>query len=504
MNSVKDPSKNKSLRAILSLSRQSVAYGVGMLGSQLIIYVMLPFLTRYMPQEEYGVVSVITALYAFLNMLTNAGLPAATFRYYNETADEKDRRVTVGASQLLFFLFAFIPALLLLLFAGPVSILLLNSDKYSMVLRLVAGYLVVDSMNTFGTVILRIEVRPLIASIHSIILITCRTGLALLFVIGHDMGVFGYWLGHLIGEAIGLALMIWFIRRKINFEVSWGRVWALAKFGFPLIPATLSMTILRLADRYIIGSLAGLDQVAIYDVGYKVGSIIVLLIAPFRTAWIPYAFSIAQKPDAQKTYRDVLTYLTAGCIFLILGVITFRVELVDLIAPVSYAGAVVTVGWVAASQLFLAVYHIFSIGPMVANKTRHLAWVALAAGGINMLLNILLIPSIGILGAGIATFAGYLILATLTYLISRDGFAIPIDWKRLSRLLLASVVVALAVLAVENISFITWSKIVLKAFILTLFPIILLIVGFVSRAQGREALNLGRSMMKKRSMRDRE
>jgi len=497
MNPVESP-KNKSLRAILSLSWQSIAYGVGTLGSQLIVYVMLPFLTRYMSQEEYGVVTVVTALYAFLNMLTNAGLPFATFRYYNESKDEADQRLTLGSSQLLFFLFAFVPAVVILLFSKPVSALLLGSEQHALMLQLAAWYLVVDSMNTYGTVILRIEVRPIVASIHSILLITCRTGLALLFVISYDMGGAGYWLGHLIGEAIGLALMIWFVRKKISIQISRHKIWELIKFGMPLIPATLSMTVLRLADRYIIGALVGLDQAAIYDVGYKVGSIIVVLITPFRTAWVPYAFSITQKPDAQKTYRDVLTYLVAGCTFLILGVIIFRAELVNFTAPASYAGAVVTVSWVAISQLFLAVYQIFSIGPMVRNNTRDLAWTAMLAGGVNLLLNFILIPFIGILGAAIATFIGYLTLAVLTYLVGRRVFTFPVDWNRLIRLVLASLFIGIGLSLVEGHIVYPWTRIVIKTIGLLSFPIILLLVGFINQAQGRELLSLGVSIMNKK------
>ncbi len=474
-----------------------MAYGIGILGSQLIIYVMLPFLTRYMPQEEYGVVSVITAMYAFLNNLTNAGLPSATFRYFNAGQDANDQRITIGAAQFLFFIFAFLPAMGILLFPKPISTLLLGSGQYALVFQTVACFLVVSSMNTFGSVILRIRVRPFASSIHDIILITCKTGLTLLLVIAYDQGVLGYWLGQLIGEFIGLMFMIWFIHRDIVFEVSRERIWDLVKFGFPLIPATLSMNILRLFDRYIIGALAGLEQVAVYDVGYKVGTLILFLIIPFRTAWIPFAFSVANKPEAPKIFRDVLTYIAAGCTFLILGVIAFRVEIINIIAPATYSEALTVVGWVAVSQLFLAAYHIFSIGPMVKDKTRDLAWTALTAAGINLLLNFILIPLIGILGAAIATFVGYLILAILTYNLGRQVITISIDWKRLSRLLLSSGLIILALLAIDDFVTPQWTRIIFKALGLSLFPVILLLLGFISPAQSREFFELGKSMVNK-------
>jgi O-antigen/teichoic acid export membrane protein len=489
---------NRSLRALLSLSWQSLAYGIGVLGSQLIIYLMLPFLTRYMPQEEYGVISVIISLYAFLNMLTNAGLPPATFRFYNDTTDEQDRRFTLGSSQFLFFLFAIIPATVVLLYSKPISTLLLGADRYALALQLAACFLIVDTLNIFGGVILRIQVRPLLSSIHSIITIGCEMGMAILFVTVYNMGVVGYWLGYLIGGSIGLAFMLWFVRKAIVFDTSWKKIVELMKFGVPLIPAAVSMTVLRVADRYIIGSLAGLPQVAVYDVGYKAGSIIVLLIAPFRAAWAPFAFSISQKPEAPRVYRDVLTYLSAGCSFLILGVIAFRFELIHIMAPASYDNAVAVVSWVAASQLFLAIYLVLSIGLMINKKTYHLAWIAVFAGGLNLLLNFALIPFIGILGAAISTFVSYAALAISAYFVGKSSFDIQVDWRRLGKLSLVIGLVALVILAAEHSTASGWTEIVIKVAGLLSFPILLFLIRFVN-LEWKDLLDAGKKWLAKKS-----
>ncbi len=496
--------KNKSLRAILSLSWQSVAYGIGTLGSQLLVYFMLPFLTRYMSQEEYGVVSVITAAFAFLNMLTNAGLPQATFRYFNNIKDENEQQITIGTSQILFFLLSALPAAGILLFPKPISFLLLGSNQYASTLQLVACYLVFESMNTFGTIVLRIEVRALMSSIHSIILIACKTGLALIFVIVYDMGVRGYWLGHLTGSFLGLLFMVWLIRKRVVLQISWKRLWDLSKFGIPLIPASLSMTTLRLADRYIISALAGFDQVAIYDVGYKVGTMILFLIIPFRTAWIPFAFSIADKPEASKTYRDVFTYITAGCSFLILFVIAFRVEIVNIVAPASYNTASIIVGWIAISQIFLSAYHVFSIGPMISNKPGELAWAALSAAGLNLLLNFLLIPYIGILGAAIATLVGYAGLAVFTYLIGKRSFNLSVDWARVGKLILAVGPVLLGIVAIEHFPMTVWLQLAFKILGLLAFPILLLLIGFMSLDQIRDTFAIMKSVLNRKLSTSRE
>ena len=487
-----------SLRALLSLSWHSVAYGIGILGSQLIIYVTLPFLTRYMPREEYGVIAVITALYALLNTLTNAGLPAATYRFYADAQSEQDKKIVLGGSQFLFLSFAVIPAALILIFPAGTSTLLLGSDHYGRVLQAVAGLLMVDTFNSFGTVILRVEVRALTSSIHSIILIACKTALALLFVIRYDMGVFGYWLGQFIGEFIGFLIMAWLVRRSISFQLARHQIWELLKFGMPLMPAMLSTTILKLSDRYIVGWLVGLEQAAIYDVGYKIGSLILILVTPFRAAWMPFAFSISQKPEASRIYRDVLTYLTAGCSFMILTVYAFRVDFIRIMAPDSYVSGANVVGLVAISNLFYTAYLVFSIGPMIGKKTQQLAWIAVSAGLANLLLNFVLIPIMGILGAAIATFVGYGLLALLALFKARQSIDIRIDLMRMRQLALTTAPSLLVILTAEWLAFSMLIEIALKIIGLLLFPALVFVTRFVKLTDLRELINMGRNMMGKR------
>ena len=91
---------NKSLRSLLSLSGQTVAYGVGFYSKQIAVYLTLPLLTSLMTQEEYGIVSIVTSFYLVLNTLTNIGLPLATFRLYNDSDEEDHQQNILGSSQV--------------------------------------------------------------------------------------------------------------------------------------------------------------------------------------------------------------------------------------------------------------------------------------------------------------------------------------------------------------------------------------------------------------------
>ena len=150
----------KSLRSLLSLSGQLVAYGIGFVGRQLVTLITLPLITNLVSQEDFGIISIITSFYIVCNTITNMGLPSATFRFYNDKQDPNQQNEVLGTSQTLFFLLAFVLAVIIVVFSGTVSNLLLGSREYSLVIRLVALLVVVETMNYYGAILLRLHTRP--------------------------------------------------------------------------------------------------------------------------------------------------------------------------------------------------------------------------------------------------------------------------------------------------------------------------------------------------------
>jgi len=176
--------------------------------------------------------------------------------------------------------------------------------------------------------------------------------------------------------------------------------------------------------------------------------------------------------------------------------------LVNFIAPKSYANATVIISLVAVSQLFLAVYHVFSVALLIQNRTYDLVWATLFAVATNLLINFTLIPRIGILGAAVATLGAYMILAISTRYQGRNIFPIPIDWSRMGKLFLSSGIELILMFFIEIIPTTHIIIFVLKALCLMSFPLILIAVGFISFAQSKEIFSLGKGIINKRLVKD--
>jgi len=95
--------------------------------------------------------------------------------------------------------------------------------------------------------------------------------------------------------------------------------------------------------------------------------------------------------------------------------------LIRLFGGAKYLSAASTVGWIAWAFAAFASYTVMSNYFALRRDTRALAGLVLASVLVNLVLNVLLIPRLGIQGSGIALFISYAALAAVTYFPARHA-----------------------------------------------------------------------------------
>lgn len=489
-------------RSLLSLSWQSMAYGLGQFGRGLVLYLILPILTRFLGPAEYGVIALVASFITFTDVVSDAGLPSATFRLYHEQDDAQYRRRVLGSSVLLFVIYAVAMATAVYFLSDRLAGWILADAGRASLMQVGAVLMVFMTLFSFGQILYRIQVRPLTNSVAVIFLIVLQTGLSLIFVGLLGLGAYGYWWGQLLGSAIALAFMVISLRHSLHFSISRAEMSALTRYALPMIPASLSLWALRLIDRPMILHFYDLRAVGIYDLGYKVASLLLIAITPFNAAWPAFSFSHMRDDDAPQLYRDVLTGIATLSTILGLAIFALRRELVLLFGSPQYIQATEVVGWVVIAQIALSLFPILSIGPRITKKTTTIAWLSGAAAISNITLNFVLLPRYGIVGAAMATMIGYVILAGATYFAGQREFHFPLDYRRLGKLVLAAVLSIVYVLVIETVVSGSLLAFALKALSVGLFVGLLLAMRFVRVSQLREIARfaLGRLAQRKKSL----
>ena len=195
----------------------------------------------------------------------------------------------------------------------------------------------------------------------------------------------------------------------------------------------------------------------------------------FQLAWPAFAYSIKDDREARRTYSYVLTYLLFATCWLSLGLSVLAPWLVRILATHHFHRSAEAVPLLCFATAAYSGYSVLAIGIGRMRQTQFNWLVSGFAALVNVVLNVILIPPYGMIGAAIATLAAYVALFFGMWLRSRRVYAVPYQWRRIGTL--AAAAVGLTLLGRELGS-------LPVAILLTLvYPLVLLPLGFYQPAE---------------------
>ena len=321
------------------------------------------------------------------------------------------------------------------------------------------------------TSLFRVEERSVAFVTASLANILLTIGMTLLLVVALDQGPIGVIVGNFTGTLIVYAALIGYRREQLGLQFDRSLLREMNRFGVPLIPTALFLWVTNFSDRLFLVRLADTTEVGLYSVGVRIASAMVLLLTAFRLAWPAFAYSIEDEREARRTYAFVLTYLVLVTTWVATGLALLSPWIVDWIAAPAFAESSRVVGPLAFAAVAFGAYIVVVIGVGRARRTQFNWVVTGAAAGVNVALNLILIPRYGMMGAAVATIAAYATMFAGMSWWAQRIYPVPYQWRRV--VTAAAVGVALVVagkLLDANLA---------VAFVLALaYPLALAFVGF--------------------------
>lgn len=462
------------------LATTGAAYTAASIVSKLIAVALLPLYTRYLSVEDYGAAEVMFAAVVTASIVVRLGMIEALLRFYYKE-DEDPARVVAGSFAALFWL-ATLAALVALPFAEPISEALLGESAPDLA-RISIGGLWVLTMNEYLLTLFRLEERARAFFTTTIVNVLLAIALTVVLVVGAGEGAKGLLIGSYGSGAVVVAALLVVHRKRLalRFEVPLMR--RLMRFGLPTMPAELSLYGLNFVDRIILSRSAGLAEVGLYSLAVKFAQGVNVLVRGFQLAWPPLAYSIRDDDEARSTYAAVVTWFVAACAFVVTGLWLLSRQIVRVLAAPKFFDAHEAIGLVATGVTLYALYMVLVVILGRTGRTEFNFPATLAALAANIALNLLLIPPLGIVGAGLALVASYLVVLALMYGFTQRLFPVPYEWARLARLaLVPAALIGLAELLLPTDGF---AALVLRVAFWLLFPLGLLATGFFTASERR-------------------
>ena len=190
-------------------------------------------------------------------------------------------------------------------------------------------------------------------------------------------------------------------------------------FGAPFLMFDFSTIILNLSDRFFIEHFLGISETGIYGIGSLVGSLVLIginsLLNVFRPIIYEKTSSYAQeKPSLRKISTQYLITLLIITLFLVL--VLNKIIFLYFIDAKFYASQEIV--WTIACGFFFWGLHSFYLSYFIfEKKTKTIFIVSILSISLNLVLNYIMIPKFGVIGAGYATLATYFLGGIIVYLL---------------------------------------------------------------------------------------
>ncbi|HEV8480284.1 MAG TPA: oligosaccharide flippase family protein [Candidatus Eisenbacteria bacterium] len=407
--------------AIGRLAGDSVLYGLGTALGRVFQIALVPILTRVFSPAEYGVVDLVMTVSVLATMITVSGMDAALARSFYEAPDTEARRRKATTSALHRLVFGTLMGGLVVLFARPLSTVLLDSPSYVKYVRILGLAIPFSSFYLFANEALRVTFQPAKYIGLNALNMALVGALTLWFVLVLKYSVAGVFWARVLSDAItalaGLVLLRHTLTRRGGTLAD---LKSMLAYGAPLLPVTFIYYVLTYADRQILLRFGMLASVGIYAVAVKVAAPLLIAVTAFQLAWGPSAFAAAERPDHPRVFSRVLDLYVAGATTLALVVGLLAPELVRLFAPRPYWGAAQATGLLALATVAQGAYQIAALGVNLARKNYWLIVTTGLAALVTVGLGILFVRPWGVTGVAWATLIGFSLSTIFLYLKSQS------------------------------------------------------------------------------------
>lgn len=393
-------------------------YGFGSVMSKVIPFIMLPVISRLLPSSEYyGMNDIVNIFISFGSAIAMMGLYDAMYRFYFDKEDTTYRKEICSSALFAVVVTGFVILILTLLFQRQLSELLFSNLVYAPLVIIGGLNIWVTCINTILTAPTRMRNQRLryigIQTIFPII----SFGLSIMLILKGDY-VYALPAAALFSNIV--VCLIFFILNRDDFSIKCFdivKLKSMLHFGVPLMPVFISFWALSSVGNIMITSSWGLEYTGIYAAAGKLASVSQLIYSAFSGGWQYFAFSTMKDRDYVELISKVFDYLSGVSFFATSALVLVIKPLFLIILPIEY-----TEGIKVAPALFLAPLILmlrqtigmhFQVRKMSILGTSTIGFGAAVA----IVLYFLLIPCIGIIGAAIASLAGYVAALILTIVI---------------------------------------------------------------------------------------
>ena len=225
----------------------------------------------------------------------------------------------------------------------------------------------------------------------------------------------------LFGELVAAAYLAVPLFRGASWSPDLPRAWSIFRASVPLIIGQALRALINVFDVVLLALLIGEVAVGLYTAAYRICFLVMLIAHSLQVAYLPDLSRAAHRSAARagELVNRALEFSAALAVPMAVGGIVLASPLlVHLFGP-EYGEGAEAFRLLLVSLAFIFLHGVFGLTLLAHDRTRVLMWIQAFGATLNVILNLILIPRHGIVGAAVATVAAEGLILTLDFLACR-------------------------------------------------------------------------------------
>ena len=384
-----------------SLIKNTVIFAIGNFGSKVLQFILLPLYTHALSKAEYGTVDVLQNLGTLIVPIISLTIFEAVFRYAMEKSTDKKEVFSVG------ILITAIGTALMI----AVGFILTTINVYPVYTWIVVAYAASSILQSLTAQFVRAIGKVKLYTINTFIQTLSIILINIVLILVFHMGIEGYMLGYIIGNFLSCSFLFLFVRlwSFVSLKsIKKSMIKTMLLYSIPLIPNAICWWITATIGRFMVTGYLGADKNGLFAVACRMPAIVTIVVGVFIQAWQMSAndeFQGKDFADYNKRIFKILqtfTFLFSACIIMSSKLIMSFMDKSYYEAWMYVPILIVGICFFTFAQFLGSIY--------TASKKTVMAFVTNLLSAItNIILNIILIPKWGVMGAAVSIAASYLI-----------------------------------------------------------------------------------------------
>jgi O-antigen/teichoic acid export membrane protein len=433
-----------------SLGKNTVLVFIGNAGSKLIGLLMLPFYTKWLSVEDYGVTDIITIYAAFLLGIITCCITDAIFIFPKDVSKEKQRNYF--SSGLFFAVLCFLVAAGLFIVAKLIFNIVGISNsftKYSWIIYLIIlGTFIQNYLQQFSRSIGKVKVY----AISGLLLTVFSAVLA--FVLIPMYGFMGFIAAQVISSLLA-SLYTFIFSKSISFfsfsAIKKESYREMLLYSIPLIPNGIMWGLVSALNRPIIEHYSSMNEVGLFAVANKFPALLIMVFSIFIFSWQISVLEEFNNEGYKLFYNKVLRVIFIVLTFLSCGLTIFSKLIITVMADDKFIEAWRLVPILTIAVLFSSLSGFVGTNFSATRESKYFFYSSVWGAIASVLFNFLLIPSFGLFGAAMAVVLSFAIMAFSRIVYSWKHVKIT-NLHTYGFMIVINVLVVLATFYIDNIA----------------------------------------------------